>query len=90
MEEVLAYVELITEFKPVVKGAIDNLKAYESEYRQISDFVINESINARSKIYFGLIEKGISPEHALAMTVSVIKDFESAVKSNLNTKKGNK
>lgn len=88
MEEILAYVELIPEFKPVVKGVIENLKAYEDEYVQISDFVINQSVRTRTKMYKGFIENGISPEHALALTVSVVKEFETAIKSGINTKKG--
>lgn len=87
MKEILQYVELIPEFKPVVKSVIESLKAYEDEYVEVIDFVIDQSVRTRTKMYKGFIDNGISPEHALALTVSVVKEFESAVKSSLNKEK---
>ncbi len=81
MEEIMQYIELIQEFKPVVDKVLENLKEYESAYKQISDFAINQTVESRSKIYLGLIANGIPPEHALAITVSVVSDFKDAVKA---------
>lgn len=86
MQEYIELVKAIPEFKPLVALTIANLKEYDAEYNLIKDFVINQQIDAKSRIYLGLIEKGIPADHALALTVGVMNEIEKQVKQ-ASTKK---
>ena len=81
MKEVLAYLEIIPEFKPVVQELFKNLSLYKSEWEQLNDFIVNQAIKNKAKIYKGLIAEDIPAEHALALTVNINKEFREAIQS---------
>lgn len=80
LEEIIQYIEIVPEFKPVVRKLIDALKTYESEYNEISDFVIDRTVSNKIKMYKAFQEAGISDDHALALTVNVYQQFEKTAK----------
>ncbi len=93
LEEIIQYIEIVPEFKPVVRKLIDALKTYESEYNEISDFVIDRTISNKIKMYKAFQAAGISDEHALALTVNVYQQFEKTAKEfgkNVSASKSDK
>lgn len=80
LEEIIQYIEIVPEFKPVVRKLIDALKTYEAEYNEISDFVIDRTVSNKIKMYKQFQEAGISDDHALALTVNVYQQFEKTAK----------
>ena len=93
LEEIIAYIEIVPEFKPVVRKLVDALKAYEDEYNEISDFVIDRTITNKIKMYKAFQDAGISDDHALALTVNVYQQFEKTAKEfgkNVSASKADK
>lgn len=93
LEEIIAYIEVVPEFKPVVRKLIDALKAYEDEYNEISDFVIDRNVANKIKMYKAFQTAGISDDHALALTVNVYQQFEKTAKEfgkNVSASKADK
>lgn len=80
LEEIIAYIEVVPEFKPVVRKLIDALKTYETEYNEITDFIIDRSIANKIKIYKAFQAAGISDDHALALTVNTYQQLEKVGK----------
>lgn len=80
LEEIIAYIEIVPEFKPVVRKLLDALKTYETEYNEITDFIVDRSIANKIKIYKAFQEAGISDNHALALTVNAYQQFEKTAK----------
>lgn len=80
IQEIMQYIELIPEFKPVARKVIDGLKAYEEEYNEISDFVIDRTIANKVKMYKAFQAAGIKDDHALALTTNVYQEFQKAAK----------
>ena len=90
LEEIIQYIQIVPEFKPVVRKLIDALKTYEAEYNEISDFVIDRTVSNKIKMYKAFQEAGISDDHALALTVNVYQQFEKTAKEfgkNVSTTK---
>ena len=93
LEEIIAYIEVVPEFKPVVRKLIDALKAYEDEYNEISDFVIDRTVANKIKMYKAFQDAEISDDHALVLTVNVYQQFEKTAKEfgkNVSTSKADK
>lgn len=93
LEEIIQYIEIVPEFKPVVRKLIDALKTYESEYNEISDFVIDRTVSNKIKMYKAFQGAGISDDHALALTVNVYQQFEKTAKEfgkNVSASKADK
>lgn len=93
LEEIIAYIEVVPEFKPVVRKLIDALKAYEDEYNEISAFVIDRTVANKIKMYKSFQDAGISDEHSLALTVNVYQQFEKTAKQfgeNISANKADK
>jgi hypothetical protein len=93
LEEIIQYIEIVPEFKPVVRKLIDALKAYEDEYNEISNFVIDRTVANKIKMYKAFQDAGISDDHALALTVNVYQQFEKTVKEfgkNVSASKADK
>jgi hypothetical protein len=93
LEEIIAYIEVVPEFKPVVRKLIDALKAYEDEYNEISDFVIDRTVANKIRMYKAFQDAGISDDHALALTVNVYQQFEKTAKQfgeNISANKADK
>lgn len=90
LEEIIAYIEIVPEFKPVVRKLIDALKAYEAEYNEISDFVIDRTVANKIKIYKAFQQARISDDHSLALTVNSYKEFNKVAAKlgdSINTNK---
>lgn len=93
IQEIMQYIELIPEFKPVARKVIDGLKAYEEEYNEISDFVIDRTIANKVKMYKAFQAAGIKDDHALALTTNVYQEFEKVAKEfgkNISANKADK
>lgn len=93
LEEIIAYIEVVPEFKPAVRKLIDALKTYEAEYNEISDFVIDRTVSNKIKMYKAFQAAGISDDHALALTVNVYQEFEKTAKQfseNISAKKADR
>lgn len=93
LEEIIQYIEIVPEFKPVVRKLIDALKTYETEYNEITDFIVDRSIANKIKIYKAFQAAGISDDHALALTVNVYQQFEKTAKQfgeNISANKADK
>ena len=93
LEEIIQYIEIVPEFKPVVRKLIDALKTYEAEYNEISDFVIDRSIANKIKMYKQFQEAGISDGHALALVINAHQQFEKTAKEfgkNVSASKSDK
>lgn len=71
----------IAVFKPVVSKVLEGLKEYKDEYRQISDFVLTETVSARSKLFKGFVAEGFSREEAMTLTVATVQEMVKAVNS---------
>lgn len=80
LEEIIAYIEVVPEFKPVVRKLIDALKTYEAEYNEITDFVIDRTISNKIKMYKAFQAAGISDDHALALVINAHQQFEKTAK----------
>lgn len=80
LNEIIAYIDVIPEFKPVVRKVLDGLKAYEEEYSEITDFVIDRTVANKIKMYKAFQAAGISDDHALALTTNVYQEFQKAAK----------
>lgn len=80
LDEIMQYIELIPEFKPVVRKVLDGLKAYEEEYSEITDFVIDRTIANKVKMYKAFQAAGIKDDHAIALTTNVYQEFQKAAK----------
>ena len=83
--DILEIIQAIPELKPLVKQTLDGLKAYKDEFKEIKDFVINESIDTQAKMFFGLVQKGFTRDEALAIVIKQSRDFANALK-NANIK----
>lgn len=81
MKEILEYIDLIPEFKPVVSKALEGLALYEEDFNKVQEWLIKKSVKSKAGIYKGLIEEGVPPEHAVALTISATNDFRDGVKS---------
>lgn len=79
MKEVLEYIQLIPEFKPIVQQVIQGLKEYENEWNNLVDFYVNNAVKYRSAIYKGFIAEGFNESTALALTSCMIQDFLRAI-----------
>lgn len=93
LEEVMQYIELIPEFKPVVRKVLDGLKAYEEECNEITDFVIDRTVANKVKMYKAFQAVGISDDHSLALTVNTYQQFEKTAKEfgkNISANKADK
>ena len=91
LNEIIQYIDLIPEFKPVARKVLDGLKAYEEEYNEITDFVINSTVANKIKMYKAFQAAGISDDHALALVVGTYQDFKETIKSaKLSGKKADK
>lgn len=93
LDEIMQYIELIPEFKPVVRKVLDGLKAYEEEYNEITDFVIDRTIANKVKIYKAFQAAGISDDHSLVLTVNTYQQFEKTAKEfgkNISANKADK
>lgn len=82
INEIIEYIDLIPEFKPVVRKVIDGLKAYEEEYNEITDFVIDRTVANKIKMYKAFQAAGISDDHSLALVVNTYQEFKK-VSENL-------
>ncbi len=80
LEEIIQYIKIVPEFKPVVRKLIDALKTYEAEYNEISDFVIDRTISNKIKMYKAFQAAGISDDHALALVINAHQQFEKTAK----------
>jgi hypothetical protein len=76
----------IAVFKPVVSKVLEGLKEYKDEYRQITNFLLTETVSARSKLFKGFIAEGFSREEAMTLTVATVQEMASALKSVKKTK----
>lgn len=93
LNEIIAYIDVIPEFQPVARKVIDGLKAYEAEYNEISDFVIDRTVANKVKMYKAFQAAGISDDHSLALTVNTYQQFEKTAKEfgkNISANKADK
>ena len=93
LDEVMQYIELIPEFKPVVRKVLDGLKVYEEECNEITDFVIDRTVANKVKIYKAFQTAGISDDHSLVLTVNTYQQFEKTAKEfgkNISANKADK
>lgn len=84
---------MIPEFQPVARKVIDRLKAYEAEYNEISDFVIDRTVANKVKMYKAFQAAGISNDHSLVLTVNTYQQFEKTAKEfgkNISANKADK
>lgn len=91
-EELQAYLELAQQvgaFKPIVRGVIDQLKMYEEEVNEITDFFVNNTVKNKARIFNGFIEAGLTREEALALTINASLELKEAMKSAQSRKKAN-
>lgn len=79
MKEVMQYIELIPEFKPVINGVFKNLAMYEEEWEQFTSFFVKNTVKNKVAIYKGFIDEGISEEHALALTINSMSELQKGV-----------
>lgn len=58
----------------------------------MQQFVVDTTVESKSKIYFGFLDKGITADHALALTISstqeLYKGYKEGLASQRKTKKG--
>lgn len=80
IQEIMQYIDLLPQFQPVARKVIDGLKAYEAEYNEISDFVIERAIANKVKMYKAFQAAGISDDHSLVLTVNTYQQFEKTAK----------
>lgn len=80
LDEIMQYIELIPEFQPVARKVIDGLKAYEAEYNEVTDFVIDRTVSNKVKMYKAFQAAGISDDHSLVLTVNAYQQFEKTAK----------
>ena len=93
LNEIMQYIELIPEFKPVARKVLDGLKAYEEEYNEITDFVIDRTVANKIKMYKVFQAAGISDDHSLALVVNTYQEFKKVAENagkNASTKKAEK
>lgn len=93
LNEIIAYIDVIPEFKPVVRKVLDGLKAYEEEYSEITDFVIDRTVANKIKMYKAFQAAGISDDHSLALVVGTYQEFKKVAENagkNISTKKAEK
>lgn len=93
IQEIMQYIELIPEFQPAARKVIDGLKAYEAEYNEITDFVIDRTVANKVKMYKAFQAAGIKDDHALALTTNVYQEFHKAAKEfgkNISANKADK
>lgn len=93
IQEIMQYIELIPEFQPIARKVIDGLKAYEVEYNEISDFVIDRTVANKVKMYKAFQAAGISDDHSLVLTVNTYQQFEKTAKEfgkNISANKADK
>ncbi len=79
MKEVMQYIELIPEFKPVISEVFKNLAMYEEEWEQFTSFFVKNTVKNKVAIYKGFIDEGISEEHALALTINSTTELQKGV-----------
>lgn len=93
LNEIIQYIELIPEFKPAVRKVLDGLKAYEQEYNEITDFVIDRTVANKVKMYKAFQTAGISDDHSLVLTVNTYQQFSQTAKEfgkNISANKADK
>ena len=93
LNEIIEYIDVIPEFKPVVRKVIDGLKAYEEEYSEITDFVIDRTVANKIKMYKAFQAAGISDDHSLALVVGTYQEFKKVAENagkNISAKKAGK
>jgi len=93
LNEIIQYIDLIPEFKPVARKVLDGLKAYEEEYNEITDFVIDRTVTNKIKMYKAFQAAGISDDHSLALVVNTYQEFKKVAENagkNVSTKKAEK
>lgn len=93
LNEIIEYIDVIPEFKPVVRKVLDGLKAYEEEYSEITDFVIDRTVANKIKMYKAFQAAGISDDHSLVLTVNTYQQFEKTAKEfgkNISANKADK
>lgn len=93
LDEIMQYIELIPEFQPVARKVIDGLKAYETEYNEITDFVIDRTVANKIKMYKAFQAAGISDDHSLVLTVNTYQQFEKTAREfgkNISANKADK
>lgn len=79
--EMIEIAQEISVFKPVVSKVLEGLRDYKDEYRQIADFVLTETVSARSKLFKGFVAEGFSREEAMTLTVATVQEMTAALKS---------
>lgn len=93
LNEIIAYIDVIPEFKPAVRKVLDGLKAYEEEYSEITDFVIDRTVANKIEMYKAFQAAGISDDHSLVLTVNTYQQFEKTAKEfgkNISANKADK
>lgn len=93
LNEIIAYIDVIPEFKPVVRKVLDGLKAYKEEYSEITDFVIDRTVANKIKMYKAFQAAGISDDHSLALVVGTYQEFKKVAENagkNISAKKAEK
>lgn len=93
LDEIIQYIELIPEFKPVVRKVLDGLKAYEAEVDEVTNYVIDRTVANKVKMYKAFQAAGISDDHSLALTVNTYQQFEKTAKEfgkNISANKADK
>lgn len=93
INEIIEYIDMIPEFKPVVRKVLDGLKAYEEEYSEITDFVIDRTVANKIKMYKAFQAAGISDDHSLALVVNAYQEFKKVSENlgkNVSAKKADK
>lgn len=69
----------IPKFKPLLQEVFKGLKEYEDEYEQVQDFLVNSTVNVRSKLMKGFLKQGFSEEAALALTIASVVDYQKVI-----------
>lgn len=90
MKEVMQYIELIPEFKPVVNEVFKNLAAYEEEWGTLTTFLVKSAVKNKSAIYKGFIAEGIPAEHALALTINSTSELQKGFQQGQSKAKSTK
>lgn len=93
LNEIIEYIDLIPEFKPVVRKVLDGLKAYEEEVDEVTNYVIDRTVANKIKMYKAFQAAGIKDDHALVLTVNSYQQFEKSAKEfgkNISANKADK
>lgn len=81
VSEMIQIAQEVAVFKPVVAKVLEGVKEYKEEYRQIADFILTETVSARSKLFKGFLAEGFSREEAMTLTIATVQEMAKAVNS---------